>query len=77
MAPTGVLLGSLFAHLLRHAAAAVCAGIVLDPPRIITEYHERGSLNQVIKRTMHEKHDVRAKARKDLDWGNRCASGAK
>lgn len=49
---------------------------MLDPPRIITEYHERGSLNQVIKRTTHEQWDVQAKARKDLSWGNRCALGA-
>lgn len=69
---------SLFphAHLFR-PAAALFAGIVLDPPRIITEYHERGSLNQVIKRTTHEQWDVQAKARKDLSWGNRCALGAK
>lgn len=45
---------------------------MLDPPRIITEYHERGSLYQVIKRTRSEERDVRERARRDLDWGNRC-----
>ncbi|MEW5320087.1 MAG: hypothetical protein WDW38_011188 [Sanguina aurantia] len=56
---------------LHHPYIVRYIGIVLDPPRIITEYHERGSLNQVIKRTTHEQWDVQAKARKDLSWGNR------
>ena len=54
---------------MRHPNVVLYLGVCLDPPCVVTEYCARGSLNDVLKRALHN-----PKYAEQLDWRVRCAA---
>ena len=54
---------------MRHPNVVLYLGVCLDPPCVVTEYCARGSLNDVLKRALHN-----PKYAEQLDWRVRCTA---